>query len=259
MKKLPYDSGLVNQPLQVILYWNDPSQVITGAGAAAYLAANPSFQEGYFQVRQGRFTNMVDSLKDEMIRNPGLIYSYPFVYQQSFQSDVTASDAVSRMTVNLTGFRSGEVVSIVVGVVDKTNNIDAATGKNPLYFREITSVRLVYNGQIFFLSDDAKSWRLQTLQQQMAASYFNSDIVNAGSTAITSNARVFLLEMPFSQFFAQDSDGCMAQRGLEIGSNTIQLEFTIEGQAASNVYRVHAMYNYNGVVKTQAGNADFLI
>jgi hypothetical protein len=104
ISRLPYDAGLLNQPIQVVLYHRGLDQVAGGSGAQAWVSSFANqFSQAVFHVRTGLFQNMQDSIKQDLMMNPQLSYSYQWIYPQTQQFRFTGSVAPNKSTITLTG------------------------------------------------------------------------------------------------------------------------------------------------------------
>lgn len=97
--KLPFDTNLLTQPCQFVIYLDSAASIMGGAGA------KPSqILDGSFHCSQLDFKNVMDSLKGELMMMPETEYNHFFVYQQHLNQQFTGSTSVnSPVNLTLTG------------------------------------------------------------------------------------------------------------------------------------------------------------
>jgi hypothetical protein len=201
--------------------------------------------------------------------DPRKMVLYPMVYEQSFQvANVPGSTSASAPAeITVSGFRSGEVLSILMGVV-KESSLLATVGsgggngwRQPFKFEEVGDVQTYFNGQIYYNSP-GKLYKLQQLADDMGAPYWVQEIFSAdaddGSGAVSTNANYqnYLIDMKFAQFPAKHDEGGHVQRGIRIDSNTVNIRFTTPD---TDSYRVFLVYQYSATIKFQAGTAEWIL
>ena len=166
----------------------------TAAAAAPTLLASAQLQ-----VKQEMLTDSSDLLSRRVDMNSSAYtFCLPYFAQQEVQVPIAASAGLQ--SVNLTGFRAGEVKNIVLWLTrTATDSANPATGTyNPLLWYALTNVTLFYNGEVFsrFDSNTGQLWNLSTNEKSSSFSMINWTQANPSLQA--TNPSVWT-ECPFSQ------------------------------------------------------------
>jgi hypothetical protein len=152
ISKLPYDAGLLNQPVQIVLYHRGLDQVAGGSGALAWINSFANqFTKAVFHVRTGLFQEMKDSIKQDLMMNPQLSYLYHTIYPQTVQFRFNGAVAPSKSQITLTGFKAGSLLGIQMIAVREADIVPAVSGDCRNMFNltsDLGGMLLTYNGQV---------------------------------------------------------------------------------------------------------------
>jgi len=259
----PLDNSLLSQGgYQIVLYLNPIAAIMGGSGAAAWQAANQSFVAAEWLVETGRIFDLADSIRGELMADPRLSYCYPFVYQQPFTTTFTGAVSPQRSQVQLNGFRSGELLSILFGVasLDDINGDGTAGGcKNALNNLDpLQNIRLTLNGNVLF-DLDGKSHRLMGSYKSIDSSYYPTNaFTNLAQTTSTFNSlpvKCYFVELDLSTESPKNFEGSRLTGLRDVGNSVINLEFST---ATAGQYRLFAIYNYNACIEIRSGTAAFV-
>lgn len=258
-RHVPYDSSLVNAPIRIAIYLSPPEEIYMGANAAL---APRALSRGYVQIRQLDFKQQDDSMRQLLISNPSVKYTYPFFYPQNFTSPPFrgSTEAASPCTVNLTGFRRGNLQSIVLQIqpTDFTSRTDPTAIKNVLTNYKPENIQLVFNGQIVF--EEVKDNDAWALCHSLAAAEVPTlavdplNVLTAPYTEIPVKSN--FTEILLSQF-NEVSFSNLVQSGASYENQVLTVQFTTPDDANTE-YRLYASYNYQASVVTQGQNASFV-
>jgi len=257
-KPLPFPSDLLVQPIVVTVELYALNQILINQGAApstgpATLAA------AQLQVKQEMLTDSSDLLARRVDMNSHAA-TVPLMYfcQQEVQVPVTSDSGNTLQSVNLTGFRAGEVKNIVLWLTPNTPTVqDTTPGSgafNPLQWPQMGQVTLTYNGEIFsrFDSGSGALWNLAC--DEKSASY-NNAVQTYGSVAVTTPVS-YWLDCPFSQVCVPYDKEMKLIHGKPILNAVVNLTF--QCPAASTSYTLHAMYLYNASLLCSRGSAEYI-
>ena len=204
-KPLPFPSDLLVQPIVLTIETYALNQVLINQSGTANLniTNGPStLAAAQLQVKQEMLTDSSDLLARRVDMNANA-YTFPLMYfpQQEVQIPVTSDSANSLQSVNLTGFRAGEVKSILLWLTRQTSgtqdNTPGSGAFNPLYWQQINNVTLTYNGEVF-TRYDVGSAGLWNLTMGEKASAWDARVQTAGSVAVTTPVS-YWTECPFAQ------------------------------------------------------------
>jgi hypothetical protein len=259
-KPLPFPSDLLVQPLVLtieMLAANSALVVTTTGGSVA--GAPSSFAVAELQVKQEMLTDSSDLLARRVDMNSHA-YTFPLSYfcQQETQVPISTDASNSIQSVNLTGFRAGEVQRIILWLTPSSatynENTPGSGGFAPLQWSAINDVTLTYNGEIFsrFDGGSAPLWALSA--DEKSASYSNVR-QTPGSVANTTLVS-YWTECPFAQVCVPYDKEMKLVHGKPILNAVVNLQF--RAPAASTSYVLHAMYLYNASLLCSRGSSEYI-
>ena len=260
-KPLPFPTDLLVQPIVVTVELYALNQILINQSATPNLNLTQgpaSLSAAQLQVKQEMLTDSSDLLARRVDMNSHAC-CVPLMYfaQQEITVPVTTDAQNSVQSVNLTGFRAGEVKSIVLWLTPNSGAGESTPGSgafNPLQWLPINSVTLTYNGEVFsrFDSGSAPLWNL-TCDEKSAA--FNNVIQTPGSVATTTPVTTWT-ECPFAQVCVPYDKEMKLIHGKPILNAVVNLQF--QAPAASTSYVLHAMYLYNASLLCSRGSAEYI-
>lgn len=260
-KPLPFPSDLLVQPIVVTVELYALNQVLVNQSVTPNLNTTngpAALQTAQFQVKQEMLTDSSDLLARRVDMNAHA-YTLPLMYfaQQETQVAVTSPAGVSDLiSVNLTGFRAGEVKDIVLWLTPTANGAGTAGSGNfqPLTWSPMNQVTLTYNGEIFsrFDSGSAALWNLSAGEK---SAYYSQITQTYQSVASTTAVSPWLV-CPFSQVCVPYDKEMKLVHGKPILNAVVQLSFV--APAVNTNYVLHAMYLYNASLLCSRGSAEYI-
>jgi len=260
-KPLPFPSDLLVQPIVITVELFALNQVLVNQSGTANLNLTngpAALASAQFQVKQEMLTDSSDLLARRVDMNSHA-YTLPLMYfaQQETQVPVTSTANVTdTLSVNLTGFRAGEVKSIVLWLTPTASGASTAGSGNfqPLTWLPLNSVTLTYNGEIFsrFDGGSAPLWNLSAAEKSSAY----SQITQTSGSVASSTASSPWVECPFAQVCVPYDKEMKLVHGKPILNAVVQLSF--QAPAASTNYILHAMYLYNASLLCSRGSAEYI-
>ena len=200
-KPLPFPSDLLVQPLVLtieMLAANSALVVTTTGGSVA--GAPSSFAVAELQVKQEMLTDSSDLLARRVDMNSSA-YTFPLPYFCQQEVQIPIASGSTSQSVNLTGFRAGEVKSIALWLqpTDASQNVVAGGNYNPLQWSLMNNVVLNYNGEIFarFNAGSSQLWNLTT--DEKAQQFNNKYFATGASVTTTTNVKSYWTVCPFAQ------------------------------------------------------------
>jgi len=259
-KPLPFPSDLLVQPIVVTIELLAFNQVLVNQSATANLnltAGSAALAAAQLQVKQEMITDSSDLLARRVDMNSHA-YTLPLMYfaQQETQIQVTSTANITdKLSVNLTGFRAGEVKSIVLWLTTAANSTPGNGNYNPLNFQPINGVTLTYNGEIFSRFDvgSAALWNLSCDEKTQTLT--NVGVQTAGSVAAGTTSTPWV-DCPFAQVCVPYDKEMKLIHGKPILNAVVNLEF--QAPVASTAYVLHAMYLYNASLLCSRGSAEYI-
>jgi hypothetical protein len=202
------------------------NQILINQGAAP--STGPAaLASAQLQVKQEMLTDSSDLLARRVDMNSSA-YTFPLMYfcQQETQVPVTSTAGNDLVSVNLTGFRAGEVKSIVLWLTPNTGageNTPGSGGFAPLQWSQINNVTLTYNGEIFSRFDvgSAQLWNLSCAEKSSA---YSNTVQTVGSVASTTPVS-YWVECPFSQVCVPYDKEAKLVHGKPILNAVVNLQF----------------------------------
>jgi len=250
--KLPFDSKMLTQPIQIIVYFKNGSQVFGGTGTIP-----TALSEGNFVIRQIDFKESGNSMAEDLKGESMLSYVHPFLYQQTqlVIPNLTTAQNPNFITVPLQGFRYGNLVSLTFWAVLNSNLSPAATNAvNPLVTLRLNDINLAFNGVILYNSV-RDSHSLINLSNNLAPNYFET-VSLAGTTSanfVMTAYNSYFYTIDMSQYSAKMKEGVI-QSGLEVGSNVLTLKFSTPDSSAAT-FSLYVAFNYTSGIKVMQGGS----
>lgn len=256
-KPLPFPSDLLVQPIVVTVELLALNQILINQGALP--STGPaSLASAQLQVKQEMLTDSSDLLARRVDMNSNA-YTFPLMYfaQQEVQIPVTSDAQNSLQSVNLTGFRAGEVQKIVLWLTPNTGAGETTPGSgafNPLQWSLLNNITLTYNGEIFSRFDSG-SFQLWGLTGDEKSTSYSNVVQTVGSVANTT-AVSYWVECPFAQVNVPYDKEMKLVHGKPILNAVVNLTFNCP--VASTSFILHAMYLYNASLLCSRGSSEYI-
>jgi hypothetical protein len=245
IKHLPYPTDLTTQPLQLTFELEDWSKLFVGGSA---IPSNlQQFSVARVNFRQVELNNTNDLLAHRQNMSEKM-YIYPLQRFEQRQVPIPVSGSGQSQSVQLTGFRSGEVSHIVLMAVD---NADLANG-NALNGQPLANVVLTVNGDVRYDARDQSSilWDLVTRAQSAswANTYWN------GSAQVASTG--YYLIIPMGQEANTLANEYELTHGYSVMNSVLNLQLQLP--VSANGYTLYATYWYRSCLGITNGNVDYI-
>lgn len=255
-KPLPFASDLLVQPIVLTIELNSLQSVaINQTGTGAVASVPTALASAQMQVKQEMLTDSSDQLARRVDMNTN---AYTFVLPHFAQQEVTVQVASSAsslsQSVNLTGFRAGEVKSILLWLTPAANSTVGNGAYLPLTWQLMNNVVLTYNGEIFarFDSGSSQLWNAIENEKVCALNVTSATAGSAGSTTALS----YYVEAPFAQVNMGYDRESKLVHGKPILNAVVNLTFDVP--ALSTAYILHAQYLYNASLLCSRGSAEYI-
>jgi hypothetical protein len=255
-KPLPFASDLLVQPIVLTIELNSLQSVaINQTGSGAVGTVPTALASAQMQVKQEMLTDSSDQLARRVDMNTN---AYTFVCPHFAQQEVTvqvASTASSlNQSINLSGFRAGEVKSILLWLTPTANSTVGNGAYLPLTWQLMNNVQLTYNGEIFarFDSGSSQLWNAVENEKVCALNVISPNTGSAGSTTALS----YYIEAPFAQVNMPYDRESKFLHGKPILNAVVNLTFDVP--ALSTSYILHAQYLYNASLLCSRGSAEYI-
>lgn len=267
-KPNPFPSEMLSQPIVVTVELNSLPSIFSSILNTGSVAAAPqSFENAYFQIKQVHANDRGDLMVATTDRAKAYSYPTKCFYQNEITVPLTAT--LAEQAIQLTGFRSGEVRSIIMWVTkDKDTNPTTVNGgidasghfvKNYTNFVLPRDVQLLYNGTVYYDAQDVASqfWNLVSTE---TPSKLNSSVLTIGGTQasptlVDTPASKSWVEIPFSQVYEQLSGSHMYVAGKSIMNAVVNVSLKLPSEEACTL---HAMYSYNCVMMIADGSVSYV-
>jgi hypothetical protein len=251
-KPLPFPSDLLVQPIVITVELFAPSAAVY-VGTGGSLANVPAqLAAGQMQVKQEMLTDSSDLLARRVDMNENA-YTFPLPYFQQQEVIVPCTAGSTTQSVNLTGFRAGEVRSILLWLTGGTA-ARTANGQ-PVNWSNLRNVVLTYNGEIFYRSDGESNQMWALTGDQKSASV-QSGFFTVSATPAQTAQTVYWTEIPFAQINQAVERESNLMHGKPILNAVVNLQF--DAPDGTNTYVLHAAYNYNASLLCSRGSAEYI-
>lgn len=253
-KPLPLPSDLLVQPIVITVELNSLSACfVAGPGAGGSIPT--ALAAAQMRVKQELMSDSADLLARRVDMNSHA-YTFPLKYfpQQEVQvTNITGStSSAAPVSVNLTGFRAGEVRNILLWL---TKNSDVAA-EGTFYWAPMSDVTLTYNGEIFYqtTSDESQMWNLITDTKESGA---NIAVPAGAGAAPTKSYLTTWVDVPFAQVNVPYDKEVKLVHGKPILNAVVNLQFTTPDATAGG-YTLHAVYLYNASLLFSRGSSEYI-
>ena len=248
--KLPIDSNLLSQPITIQLTFRRQDAIYGGTGARP-----TQFLVGEVLLRQGELTNRAMSLRNMMQSNPDLIATYPFIHHQHFETNKfvgVKESSGSMVSIDLNGFINSDIVNICFWIVKNSDKYQSNNNSpNPFYARDMSNIRLVYNGNVLY-NAPAKMHKLCNLLPHQGAEGFDYSCIRPGNVSDFASDPVScdLVHIDFSRLRSVCLPEQHMYNTMRLSNQTLKLTFNTPD---TDEYTLYATYSYNSVVEIQNG------
>jgi hypothetical protein len=270
---LPFDSSLLNSPIQITVTLKSAgafellnivnahannAPATAGAALPVGSALVNSYQDVYFTNEQNLFENSkADSLRMDMMANPVLINSYPYLfYQTATPIDYTASNT-DFVNINLLSFRRANLVGIVLMPVFNSGYLQYNQNRQ----NDFTELQLSLNGQYTAKFRSFSGMQTYLARKQNKNPSYNIGKLEQGTAPLdVGNVEVIGGEQNLLVYIPMAQDITTAihheyHNGVKIQNQVLQLQVKNESATAT---RLHVVYVYNSAIFSQNSNADIV-
>ena len=253
-KANPFPTDCLTQQVQITVETNGWNSMTGGTNAGQVVLSAASFVP-----QQVMLNNQADALPRRVDMSVNA-YAFPAEFVQQVQTIQLATTAASQSVV-LTGFRSGEVKSLVCWLTLAADTSTAGTGGRNLFAQWYlpSAVRMTYAGDIYanFQNGSSPLWYLINDQKAPAVNVAgtNSD-GTAQANALTSSTLSQWVELPFAQTLIDEDAHHTLVHGKPITNGIINLDITAPD--GTYAYILNVSYIYNTTLLISQGTADFV-
>lgn len=252
-KPLPLPSDLLVQPIVITIELNPLSACfVAGPGAGGSIPS--ALAAAQMRVKQELMADSADLLARRVDMNSHA-YTFPLKYFPQQETQVTnitgSTSSAAPVSVNLTGFRAGEVRNILLWLTKAS----AVSAEGPLYWSPMGNVTLTYNGEIFYqtTSGESQMWNLITDTKEAGVNL----AVPAGSgNAPTQSYLSTWVDVPFAQVNVPYDKEVKLVHGKPVLNAVVNLSFTTPDTASD--YTLHAVYLYNSSLLFSRGSSEYI-
>ena len=244
MERLGFPTDLLSSNVQVTIKFKDASSIYGGIGARP-----TAFNQAILSYREGVLTDKAMSLRYEMMANPQLLYSYPFIFSRQLSKRFTGSTTTD-VQIQLDGFLNSDLLGIIFYCVKESDiSPQSSLHPNPLNTDDIRDVSLLYNGNFLYRSFGS-SWKLQNMLQLpgYVQNSINTSPNNTGPfTSEPKNS--YICNIDFTRLKAVCQPKHMFNT-FRVANQVLNLRFKT---TTTDTYTIYATYLYNGIIQVQAG------
>ena len=253
-KPLPFSSDLLVQPIVITIEMLSTSSVFIVQAGGSIANAPSTLASAQMQVRQEMLTDTSDLLARRVDMNSHA-YTYPLLYFCQQETQIPLQATTDKQTVNLTGFRAGEVRNIVLWLTLNSEQTPGSGSFAPHKWYPISQVTLTYNGEIFSRYD-VGAGALWNLVSDSKAQLVNANTATPGAGAGTfANFQSVWLDAPFAQVNVPYDKETKLMHGKPILNAVVNLELQTPN---GSQYTLHAMYLYNASLLCSRGSAEYI-
>lgn len=251
-KANPLPSDLLTQQVQITVELNPVSSIYSVQGTAV---APTTLASAEFQVQQVMLNNQSDALarRVDMAENA---YAFPCEFVQQIQR-IPLQNTASSQSVVLTGFRSGEVKSIVMWL-SRVSDIGTGATRivNPFTWYPISDIQMTYAGDVYARYDGGSS-QLWNLINGNKSPLVDTSVLSYSAPDYTETPSVSgWVELPFAQTFEGEGQTNVLIHGKPITNGIINLQLTTP--SAESDWLLNVSYVYNATLLFSQGTCDYV-
>jgi hypothetical protein len=181
-------------------------------------------------------------------------------------------NSTASQSVVLTGFRSGEVKSIMIWLTENgdtaSSGVATATnlGYNPFNWQQPSSVTMSYAGEIYarFQNGSSQLWNL--INSNKASSFDNVVIAGSGGAITTTSTAIGQwVELPFAQPYMDEDSHYVLSHGKPITNGIVNLDIALPsvstktgGSVVTAGWTLNVSYIYNTTLLFSQGTVDYV-
>jgi hypothetical protein len=254
-KPLPFPSDLLVQPIVVTIELYAASAIfILATGGGSLSTAPAALASAQLQVKQEMLTDTSDLLARRVDMNSNA-YTFPLQYFCQQETQIPLIAQAGSQSVNLTGFRAGEVRNILLWLTLNTDTNPGDGSFNPQRWAVPSSTTLTYNGEVFARYDGSSGllWNLVCDSKSQVFSWAAALSTSAPNASVTTASG--WLDFPFAQVNLPYDKETKLLHGKPILNAVVNLQLTTPTASA---YTLHAMYLYNASLLCSRGSAEYI-
>lgn len=257
-KANPLPTDLLTQQVQVTVELNSVPSIYTVQTVDAHLGVPPtSLTSASFKVQQVMLNNQSDALarRVDMAENA---YAFPCEFTQQVQR-INLTNTANSQSVVLTGFRSGEVKSVVCWL-SKGSDVQTSATRivNPFIWYEPLAIQMTYAGDIYARYDagpgESLLWNL--INGNKSPVVDNLTLGFAAGDITASAYSSMWIELPFAQTLEGEGSMNTLVHGKPITNGIVNIDITTPSAAADWVLNVS--YIYNATLLFSQGSCDYV-
>jgi hypothetical protein len=240
------------QPIIITIQLGDPAALqsaggiwVAGTGGSTTIPGPLALAQ--LQVKQEMMADSADLLARRVDMNTHA-YSYALRYFPQQQVSINLANSAAVQSVNLTGFRAGEVQRILMWL----NKGSDTTASGNLYWQQMQDVTLTYNGEIFFRADGTCSNLWNLIANEKTGVVTTSTV----SSGVPTAANSYWVDIPFSQVNMPYDKEIKLLHGKPILNAVVNLQLKTPSAAAD--WTLNVLYLYNASLLCSRGGAEYV-
>lgn len=257
-KANPLPTDLLTQQVQITVELNSLASIFSVQTVNGHLGVTSNATaSASFKVQQVMLNNQSDALarRVDMAENA---YSFPCEFVQQVQRIPLVSGSGAQ-SINLTGFRSGEVKSVVCWLT-RTSDVGTAATRtvNPFLWYEPAAIQVTYAGDVYARYDsgpgESALWNLingskTPVVDNVAVGFSGGAFTD---TAFTSE----WVELPFAQTLEGEGSMNTLVHGKPITNGILNV--TITPPSSQSDWMLNVSYVYNATLLFSQGSCDYV-
>jgi hypothetical protein len=257
-KANPLPGDLLTQQIQITVELNPVTSIFSVQTVDGHVGVPPTtLTTASFKVQQVMLNNQSDALARRIDMSEHA-YAYPVEFTQQVQR-INLQNTAGSQSVALTGFRSGEVKTILCWL---TRSSDVGTGSprlvNPFLWYQPLAIQSTYAGDIYARYDsgpgEAILWNLINGNKSPVIDNLELGFA-AGDFTIVPSTNAWA-ELPFAQTLEGEGSMNTLVHGKPITNGIVNLDLTTPSAEADWVLNIS--YVYNATLLFSQGSADYV-
>lgn len=249
--KKDMDFTLLNNSSTITVVFKGSNSIYGGTG----IRPN-QFLSGRFHYRSARLSDQANSLKSIMESDVSLIYSYPYIYHQSFDTiEFVASTQPKSLQLN--SIINSDLVSIMVYFVKKSD-VYPSNNNSPCPFNYVEPkvFNMSINSNFFYQSYSAEERAVFNMISGQEPIYFSNSKIRPGSGGPFLSDPVDCKEIVIdrTKFRSVCFPGEFANVS-RIANQTLRVDVSFESEFNNEEMLMYTLYSYNAIISFQGGSS----
>ena len=191
-QKKPYDTSLLSGPITISIEMHPASRIYANTGVMP-----TAMLRGTVFTREYVLEDRGNSIRQDLMKNPDLVYTYPFIHRQSPAVIQNITSGITN-TVNLSQFLNSDLLGISFAVKYKKDQFGTATvPAQPNASLQLSDVELDYNGQSIYKAPGLSAQLINMLYSDTELGVISDALIRNATPWTSDQIQSYVYLIPF--------------------------------------------------------------